>query len=290
MPDKQYNIRQTASGSILIGSEASQLAGNYIEITSNGDVVEYISSVPHSMALSDILATHINNLLVHLTADQHASLEANADLSGTNKVVDWAAFGLHRNDKHVHLTADQNAALDANPSLDGGNKVVDLALLLLHENNIISHLTTDQHGSLLGAVNPLTAANPVVDKALLESAVLILNDNIDNAQTDIDDHKLDFAKHMGTDQNAAFDNANSPNALNPLATMNDMPTPPPPPDYDIEIFTDTTIGVKPTIAQCAAAFSGASSNRICLMKAVDKGWMVVDVNGVYMYEKLTAAI
>ena len=160
----------------------------------------------------------------NMSDDQCAGIKANTDLTSLNRVVDWNAFGLHRNDKHIHLTANENAALE-------------------------------------GSENPLTGANYVVDKALLESAVLILNDNIDNVVADLDNHTLDYTKHMGTDQNDAFDNANSPSASNPLATMNDIPAPAPPPEpahESIPVIQRNIGGLLPTKIQCMGAASSLS--------------------------------
>ena len=90
---------------------------------------------------------------------------------------------------------------------------------ILNDNDLITKkylednsITADEKGALEHAPIPLTAANPIIDA------------------TTFDNHATDWNLHLGSDQNAAFDNANAPKGTNPLATMADLPTPPPPPD------------------------------------------------------------
>lgn len=150
-------------------------------------------------------------------------------------------------------------------------------------------LTASELLGIQNAQNSLSATNFVVDKSLLESAVLILNDNIDNVAEDVALHNTDFQKHMGTDQNAAFDGANSPSAFNPLATMSDIPSPPPPPPNDVPVVVNTAIGVKPTASQCYQALTDGGENRVLLKKNDTTVWSVFGVQGLYYYEKLTKA-
>jgi len=63
----------------------------------------------------------------------------------------------------------------------------------------------------------------------------------------VTDHTLDVTKHLGTDQNAALDGANSPNASNVFATMNDITSPAPPtnnPTHDGQFLSSLVDGTR----------------------------------------------
>lgn len=244
MADKIYNIRQTSSGSILIGTDANQQAGDYFEITQQGLVIEYIAGVPQPLSLKSTLTNHLESQFLHLDSDLHAALlNTTLELSPTNPVIDSTSFG------EVIL------------------QVMEVIALVLTEN---------QKKALDGSDSP-SELNVYITASVLQS------------------HASDYKLHMGTDQNAAFDNANAPKGTNPLATMNDIPSPPaPPPEFAIPTIIDGSIGTKPTALQCETAFADVSTNVIRLMKSVTAGWLVTSVvtgtSTRYFYEKLTRAV
>ena len=220
-----------------------------------------------------------------MSSDQCAGVKGNTDLSATNHVVDMDLLLLHENNNLRHLSIDERAALsDAPHPLSAANPVVDTDTLQIyidtftaHSRDEHLHLTADENAALENSENPLTGTNFVVDKALLESAVLILNDNIDNVVSDFDNHKTDYTRHLGIDQNNAFDGANSPSASNVLATMNDIPAPAPPAEAlheSIPTIEMDIAGLLPSKIQCQGAFDDYGFDE--LKNAV---FFIVDTHG-----------
>lgn len=58
------------------------------------------------------------------------------------------------------------------------------------------------------------------------------------------------------------------------------------------VVIDTTLGVKPTIAQCAAAMTGILTGKVIITNNATptKAFLVIDIGGIYTFEKLTFAI
>ena len=224
-------------------------------LTSINKVVDQQSMDTAIQGVIGALAAHGTNAYVHLTADEKDALVgSDSPLTASNPVVDkqllltiGQALADNLNDHiadtgnphqvtystiggtqpapatHIHTEADVTD-LDkyTKAEVDGIDNSTN-SRITAHEGDDNRHLTSDFKAALDGAPNPLTGLNHLIGMVTFSAGIQAMVDNLEN-------HATNYELHLGSDQNAAFDNANSPSGSNPVATMNDIPSPPPPPD------------------------------------------------------------
>jgi len=237
------------------------------------------------------LDTHEGDFSLHMTSDQNAAFDgANTPNAGNpvatmNDVTGVSTF-VALTDTPPDYTSQQGKLVKVNATEDGlifgdpsGTTVswgdiggdipdqTDLDLALAAKIGA-SGVTYE---NLAANLDVGTGATQVAQGDHLHPGVYDPAGSAAAVQSDLTNHEGDFSLHMTATQNAAFDNANAPNAGNPVATMNDIPTTVPEAPQDSLPKTRVNDGVTPAWVDERVVPDGGVEGEIIIKKSSADG-------------------